>query len=186
MSRSLFTNALDRAVGYERRVKRGRWTARTDEEFLVYIVGMSLNRPWRVGGWAYTVAAALRMRRQLHGRPATGCLGFHLTWLMGGPAVFMYWRSYEELEAYARDPGRSHLPAWRWFNTEGRNSGDVGLWHELFRARAGEAELAYANTPRLGVLAFRDPVPIGSTQTAAQRMGLREEDSAPVEGYAAY
>jgi Domain of unknown function (DUF4188) len=95
-----------------------------------------------------------------------------------------YWRSFEQLERYARDPQAEHLPAWRAFNRRIRDSGDVGIWHETYRVRAGECEAVYGNMPRVGLAAVGDLVPIGSTTaTAAQRIGARPDDRAPVTGY---
>jgi Domain of unknown function (DUF4188) len=95
-----------------------------------------------------------------------------------------YWRSFEDLERYARRPDAEHLPAWKRFNTRVRNSPAVGIWHETFRVRAGEYEAIYGNMPRVGLAAVGEHVPIGSTSaTAARRIGVRPEDVAPVEGY---
>ena len=33
-----------------------------------------------------------------------------------GAALVQYWRSYEDLERFARNPDDPHLPAWRRFN----------------------------------------------------------------------
>ncbi len=77
-----------------------------------------------------------------------------------------------------------HLPVWREFNRRIRASGDVGIWHETYRVRAGEYEAIYGNMPRVGLAAVGDLVPIGSTSaTAAQRIGARPDDRAPVAGY---
>ena len=95
-----------------------------------------------------------------------------------------YWRSFEDLERYARSSGAHHLPAWRRFNQRVRDSGDVGIWHETYRVRAGEYEAIYGNMPRVGLAAVGEHRPVGSTSaTAAQRIGVRPDDSQPVEGY---
>jgi hypothetical protein len=94
--------------------------------------------------------------------------------------VVQYWRSFEHLERYARDPGAEHLPAWRRFNTLVRGTGHVGIWHETFRVQAGQYECIYADMPRVLLAAAGEHVPVGSTGTAALRVGARTEDRAPV------
>lgn len=60
------------------------------------------------------------MLRELHKHPRKG--------LLGGE-VFFHWRSFEDLERFARDPGDPHVPAWRRFNRSVRNDGSVGIRH---------------------------------------------------------
>jgi hypothetical protein len=76
-----------------------------------------------------------------------------------------------------------HLPAWRRFNQLVRGSGDVGIWHETSRVRAGEYETNYGNMPRIGLAQVGEHALLGSTSTAATRSGARAEDEAPVPGY---
>jgi hypothetical protein len=62
-----------------------------------------------------------------------------------------------------------------------RASGDVGIWHETYRVRAGEYEAIYGNMPRVGLAGAGELVPVGSTNdTAARRIGARPDDRAPV------
>ena len=77
------------------------------------------------------------MLRELQRDPDRGLLGAGVGLLHGGPAVVQYWRSFEHLERFARDPASLHLPAWRWFNRAVKASGDVGIWHETYLVRAG-------------------------------------------------
>ena len=65
---------------------------------------------------------------------------------------------------------------------EDRNA--AGIWHETFMVAAGSYEAIYQNMPRVGLSAVGDLVPIGLTSaTAAQRIGVRPDDRAPVAGY---
>src|SRR5208337_3720591 len=58
---------------------------------------------------------------------------------LGLTTLVQYWRSFDHLEAYARAPDKHHWPAWVEFNRRMKNSrGDVGIWHETYRVRAGE------------------------------------------------
>ena len=66
-------------------------------------------------------------------------------------AIVQYWRSFDHLEAYARDQNQLHWPAWIAFNKRvGSSRGDVGIWHETYRIRAGEYECVYSGMPAFG------------------------------------
>lgn len=49
----------------------------------------------------------LRMLRELDRNPDLGCLGY----ITGLKVIVQYWRSFEQLEAYARSRDHEHLPA---------------------------------------------------------------------------
>jgi len=47
-----------------------------------------------------------------------------------GVALVQYWRSFEQLEQFARSPAATHLEAWKRFNRAVGADGSVGIWHE--------------------------------------------------------
>jgi hypothetical protein len=49
--------------------------------------------------------------------------------------------------------------------------------------RAGEYETIYGNMPRVGLAGGAEHRPLGSTSTAARRIGERPDDEAPLPGY---
>ncbi|MEJ7632968.1 MAG: DUF4188 domain-containing protein, partial [Rubrobacteraceae bacterium] len=104
-------------------VMQGRFTAKMDDPFVVFMIGMRINRPLAIGKWLPTVRAMRPMLRELYRHPEKGFLGaeFFLYWR--GPAIVQYWRSFEDLERFARDPNDPHMPAWQRFNSEARSSG---------------------------------------------------------------
>ncbi len=81
-----------------------------------------------------------------------------------------YWRSVEQLYAYASDPTSRHRPAWAAFNRRARrNPGAVGVWHETYPA-AG-AETVYVNTPSMGLAGAVGAVPVsGRLDRARDRL----------------
>jgi hypothetical protein len=164
-------------------VFRGRYVATIDGDFVVFLIGMRINKPWKVRDWWPVFRAMPRMVKELEADPASGFLGATFGLLTTGPSLVQYWRSFESLERYARDPSARHLPAWRTFNQRVRDSGDVGIWHETYRVRAGEYEAVYGNMPRIGLAAVGRHEPVGSTSATAARIGARPDDSAPVPGY---
>ena len=144
---------------------------------------MRINRLFAFRKWVPTARAMGPMIRELYQHPEKGLLGHELFVYWRGPVLLQYWRSFEDLERFARDPESSHLPAWKRFNQLARGSGDVGIWHETYRVRAGEYEAIYGNMPRVGLGAAGEHGPLGSTSTASLRAGVRAEDAAPVAGY---
>jgi hypothetical protein len=166
------------------KVLKGRHSATIDDDFVVFLIGMRINKPLRVRQWWPVFMAMRPMVKELEQRPELGLLKADFGFVFGGPAVVQYWRSFEQLADYARASDRRHLPAWRAFNQRVRASGDVGIWHETYKVRAGEYETIYGNMPAVGLGAAGTLSPIGSTsRTAAVRIGADAEDEAPVAGY---
>lgn len=152
-------------------IHKGRYTAAIDGDFVVLLIGMKINRLWKPHKWLPVALAMPRMLRRLDADPEAGLMAWRAAWI-GGPAYVQYWRSFEDLDRFARAADEPHLPAWKHFNRAVRASGEVGIWHETFKVGAGEWECVYANMPRVGLAAAGDHVAVGSTsQTAARRIG---------------
>lgn len=128
------------------RVMRGRWTARPDGEFVVFIIGMRINQLWMVHRWLPLIKAMAGMIRELSLRPELGFLGGK-TWFGRTIVLIQYWRSFEDLENYAKARDLSHLPAWADFNRKIGNDGTVGIYHETYRIRPGQYENVFVNMP---------------------------------------
>ncbi len=162
-------------------IASGRHTARIEGDFVVFLIGFHVNRPLHVHRWAPVMTAMQPMIRELREQPERGLLASHLGWMFGGFAYVQYWRSFEQLEAYARATDAEHLPAWRRFNQRIRGTDAVGVYHETYRVRAGEYEAMYVDMPRTGITAIPGAhAPVGSTSTAARRLGLQDDAGAPV------
>jgi hypothetical protein len=154
------------------RVNSGRYTARIEGDFVVFMIGMRINKPWLVREWGPTFVAMPRMLRELDADSKAGLLGWRLA--ITSPIsveVIQYWRSFEQLEAFARDAQRTHLPAWKAFRAATGDGGNVGIWHETFRVRAGEHESIYGNMPVRGLAAAGEHIGLGSTSRASERIG---------------
>ena len=115
-----------------------------------------------------------RMLKELSQKPESGFLGFQI---LGGipPVIIQYWRSFEHLEAYAKDRNGEHYPAWKAFNTKIKSGGDVGIWHETYKVKAGEYECVYNNMPKYGLGKIAELVPaIGKREYAADRISKKQ------------
>ena len=155
---------------------QGRHTAAIDGDFVVFLIGMRPNSLLRVRKWFPVFMAMPKMLRWLQKRPEAGLMSWHNAWIHG-PAIVQYWRSFEDLERFARAPEEPHLPAWKLFNQAVRGSGEVGVWHETFQVRAGDYECIYVNMPKVGLAAAGSHRPVGSTgQSAAKRIGATDTD----------
>ena len=165
------------------KVFAGRHSARMEGDFVVFLIGMRLNRPWKVRHLPWFMTTMPRMLKELEADPSSGFLGAQRAAMFGGFAVVQYWRSFEHLERFARNADSLHLPAWKEFNKRIRDSGDIGIWHETYRVHAGDYEAIYGNMPKVGLGAVGEHAPVGSASTAARRVGDRPEDQAPVAGY---
>jgi Monooxygenase af470-like len=146
-------------------VVSGRMMAEIDGDFVVFLVGMRVNRWWKVHKWWPVASAMSRILRELAARPECGCLAS----VAGFGTIIQYWRSFDHLEAYARSQDHAHWPAWTAFNRKVRaSSGDVGIWHETFLVRAGEYETLYGSMPRHGLARAGRHVPIGPGRDGAR------------------
>ena len=129
-------------------------------ELVVFVIGMRLNKPWRVDLWAPVFAAMPKMLAELSRDQQSGLLGYRILLAAGGPTVVQYWSSYDKLWAYASEPAASHRPAWTEFNRRARGApGAVGIWHETYAV--AQAESMYVGMPALGLAAATRAVPVG-------------------------
>jgi hypothetical protein len=127
-----------------------RVTGRMEGEFVVFLIGMRVNRWWKVHQWLRVALAMPRMIRELVQHPELGFLGAE-QWFGRTTIMLQYWRSMDHLMAYAKNRGAAHLPAWRAFNKAVGTHGDVGIWHETYRVRPGDYESVYVNMMPFGV-----------------------------------
>lgn len=148
-----------------------RVAAHIEGDFVVFLIGMRINKPWKLAKWLPVFLAMPRMVKELERRPVeeTGFLGHNG---VGLGVMVQYWRSFDHLEAYARAADASHLPAWTAFNKRMRESrGDVGIWHETYLVRAGEYEAVYSGMPPFGLGRVASVVPaVGSRSDARKRL----------------
>jgi hypothetical protein len=162
-------------------VSHERLHAEREGNFVVFLVGMRINRFRAVHRWLPVFLSAPRMVREQE-REREGLLGSRF--LIGGPREFtvvQYWESFEALRAYARE-GEEHRSMWSRFNGD-LADGAVGIWHETYLVREGEYETVYRNMPAtgLGAAAGTERVPAtGQRETAGGRLGVTDGSDAPV------
>ena len=154
-----------------------RMTADVDHDIVVLLIGMRVSVR-HIDRAIHLFRAMPRMIEELSADPDSGFLGGH-SWFGSPTIIVQYWRSFEDLERYARDTEREHRLAWADFNRTLRAGADIGVWHETYRVRPGEMETVYVNMPPFGLARATRAVPAtGCRSSAAGRMA----SGGPVSG----
>ncbi len=157
----------------------GRFTAKMDEPFVVFIIGMRINKFFDFRKWVPTARAMGPMLKELYQHPEKGFLGAEFFLYRWGPAILQYWRSFEELERFARNPDDPHLPAWQRFNRTVGSDGSVGIFHETYIVERANYEAIYSNMPVFGLAKATEHVrAIGGRETARRRLMRGENEPA--------
>jgi hypothetical protein len=120
------------------------------------------------------------MLSYLQNHPEKGLLGYRQA-LVPAPILVQYWRSFADLERFARDKDDPHLEPWRKFNRTVGASGDVGIWHETYGVPTANIETIYGNMPATGLGETVGLVPVArGRDTAAARLGVRDNEESIV------
>ncbi|GAC1411762.1 MAG: hypothetical protein NVSMB6_13320 [Burkholderiaceae bacterium] len=115
-------------------IHRERHTAAMHGNFVVFLIGMRINKPLMLHKWLPVAAAMPRILKELQQQPERGFLHSEV-WFSRTIILVQYWRSMEQLLEYAKDRQAAHLPAWRAFNKAVGTDGSVGIWQRPMRLR---------------------------------------------------
>jgi hypothetical protein len=113
------------------------------------------------------------MLKYLSEHPEKGLLGYET---YGLTMNVQYWRSFDDLERFARDEGDPHLAVWRRYWKRVGTDPRSGIWHETFLVRDGEYEAVYGNMPPHGLAKASEVVPINADSRARSRLRRRTQD----------
>ena len=157
-------------------IHRNRLTAHIEGDFVVFLIGMRINKPLKVHKWWPVAAAMPRMLRELYRQPELGFIHAE-AWFSRTIIVVQYWRSMEQLLAYSKDKDGQHLPAWQAFNKAISTDGSVGIWHETYAASPGSHESVYVNMPPFGLgRAASLQEAVGGLQSAEGRLSAARHE----------
>lgn len=160
----------------------GRMTAEMDEPFVVFVIGMRINRYRAVHRWLPVFLAMPRMLRELSAETDSGLLGYETLFDRRTVVTIQYWDSFEDVRRYARDADREHVPAWVAYDESVAAGGAVGIFHETYLVDPDDCESVYRNLPAFGLGAAGGLVPAtGHRETAGQRLGVVEDDGLAVD-----
>jgi hypothetical protein len=159
----------------------GRVTAKIEGDFVVFLIGMRFNRLLSLHKCLPVFLAFPRMLRELRQHPELGML--HAETFRRGRTILsvQYWRSFDQLHAYAHAKDGLHLTAWSDFKRKVAANGAVGIFHESYLVRAGAYECVYVNMPEMGLARAGQVIPAtGRMESARGRLKAGEPDRANV------
>jgi len=131
-------------------IRSQRLTANLDGEFVVFLIGFRVNQPLKFYKWLPVFMAMPKMLVELYRQPELGFLHAE-SWYGRTTIMVQYWRSMDQLLAYAKMRDAAHLPAWQAFNKAVGTDGSVGIWHETYAVKPGGYENIYVNMPPFGL-----------------------------------
>ena len=151
-------------------IREGRWTAKIDGDFVVFIIGARIDfkhpiRSFKDLGGQRGMPAMLKYLMERC--PEKGLLGYEQ---VGLTTTIQYWRSFEHLERFAKDDSDPHLAIWRSYWKRVGRSGRTGIWHETFLVRSGEYEAIYGNMQPRGLGKASELVTLREDSTARGRI----------------
>lgn len=153
-------------------ISAARQTVDPRASFVVFLIGMRVNRWWMLPAIWGVAAAMTRMMTELARRPEAGLLS-HESYAGRTTLSVQYWRSLDDLQRYAHAKDREHVPTWRrWLQRTGLD-GAIGIWHETYIIGPGQHESVYLHMPEFGLGRAMPRVPaIGPLRTARGRLDV--------------
>lgn len=149
-------------------IYNGRHTAENTEDIVVFIIGMRINKRLAFHKWFPVFSAMPGMIRELYtNKEDLGFLSMESYFGLRTTAMIQYWRSTEDLLAYAKN--EKHLTAWKKFNKKAGNNDAVGIYHETYQMSKGSYESVYVNMPHYGLGNALKHMPITAERNSARQ-----------------
>ncbi len=152
-------------------ILQGRYTVETSgsDEFVVFLIGMRINKWWAIHKWLPVFLAMPPMIRELYTNKQLGFLTMENFINFRTTLMVQYWKTEEDLMKYAR--GQNHLKAWNDFNKKVGKNNAVGIYHETYLIKPNQFESIYGNMPKFGLAKALGLKPVShSNKTARQRL----------------
>ncbi len=159
-----------------------RVTHAYDGPLALFLIGVRIHKPWKLAIVRRAGAAMPRMIGELEANRAAaergeadhlGYLGSRTTLTLTGPTVIQWWRSVDDIYAYANAASLAHRPAWLDFYRAAKaDPSAVTIWHETYAVEPGGVESIYGGPGPFGLADLAGTVPVGRRgETARARMG---------------
>ncbi|AXI10982.1 DUF4188 domain-containing protein [Oceanobacillus sp. 143] len=146
----------------------GRYTVDNSEDIIIFIIGMRVNKRIAIHKWLPVFNAMPGMIKELYmNKEELGFLSMESYFGFRTTAMIQYWRSIEDLLAYAKS--EKHLKAWKNFNQKTRNNDAVGIYHETFQVSKGHYESISVNMPHYGLGKALNHIPITIERNSASK-----------------
>jgi Domain of unknown function (DUF4188) len=150
-----------------------RMTVDIEGDFVIFLIGLQIHQYWKIRQWFGVVMSMPKMLKELSNKPKSGFLGYEGRF----GTIVQYWRSFEQLEAYAKDRSGLHYPVWKEFNTKVKKSNSIGIWHETYLVRRGDYECIYHNMPPYGLGKIGKLIPAsGKLELAGGRIKAKAQE----------
>ena len=161
-------------------IYKGRFAAQLNGDFVVFLIGMRINRFLLPHKWLPIIFAMPRMLKELARHSEMGMLHAETFVSSRTILVVQYWRSFDQLHAYAHANDLAHLPAWASFNRKVSGNGSVGIFHESYLVKDGQYEGVSANMPRRGLARAGEMLPAtGKMRDARARLQSEQTITEP-------
>lgn len=159
-----------------------RVTHAYDGPLAVFLIGLRVHKPWKRRIVQQAGAAMPRMIAELEANKAAaergvaeslGYLGSRSTVHFMATTMIQWWRSVDDIYAYANAAGHEHRPAWTEFYRVAKDDPSaVTIWHETYQLAPHGAESVYSGPKPLGLADLAGVLPVRRRgDTARQRMG---------------
>lgn len=151
-----------------KQIFHGRYTTENDEDMVVFLIGMRINRRLAVHKWLPVFTAMPCMIKELYThQEELGFLAMENYFGLRTTVMIQYWQSTEHLLNYAR--GQKHLAAWRAFNQKASATNAVGIYHETYVVPKGHYESIYGNMPIYGLAKAKNHIPVSAEERKAKK-----------------
>lgn len=151
-----------------KQIYTGRYTTENNDDIVVFLIGMRINKRLAVHKWLPVFNAMPGMIRELYtNKDALGFLSMESYFGLKTTVMIQYWRSTEDLLDYSK--GKKHLTAWKNFNTKIGNNDAVGIYHETYELKKGNYETVYGNMPLYGLGKAITHIPITADRASARQ-----------------
>lgn len=137
-----------------------KFTADVKEPVTLFLIGGQVNNVLKIHKWFYIAWSYLAMIRWLRRHPESGYLNGHIYMRIFpfGMLLMSYWRSWDDLEKFARLKDGTHLKTWMRFVQSADQSMDI--WHETYAIEPGKFEVVYGGLAPYGLSKAVGPKPI--------------------------
>lgn len=150
-------------------MNKGRHTVLPNQSVTVFLIGLRVNKWYKVHKWLPILLAMPPMLNELTKDKSLGCLSYEMLFKYRGVMVIQYWQSNEKVLSYSKMP--KHLKAWRRFMKGLKQNDAVGFYHETYNVNSNQYENIYINMPDFGLgKAHNNQKVTNTTHTAKQRL----------------
>jgi hypothetical protein len=132
-------------------IPKGRFTAASQDSVVVFLVGVRINKFLQIWRGLPFLIAMIRALWYLSKNEDAGMLKTEMCLCWRGAFALQYWRSFEDLERFARYDQAPHLVAWRNANKRLAKSTAIGIFHETYVTTPDTREVIYVNMDAWGM-----------------------------------